>query len=123
MPNLRPPARRMSRRRRLTNARPWPPRRAILDTGLRGEPALGSFIRRKMTIRSASAPRLRSEEMMAANRRFELWVRMRRIWGSISHVSPLARGMFGKRVGDTVGAGTGEAEILSISFNRVFGDG
>jgi transcription elongation GreA/GreB family factor len=36
--------------------------------------------------------------------------------GSISHLSPLARGMFGKRVGDTVKAGTGEAEILSISF-------
>jgi transcription elongation GreA/GreB family factor len=39
--------------------------------------------------------------------------------GSISHVSPLARGMFGRRVGDTVDAGTGEAEILSISFDRV----
>jgi transcription elongation GreA/GreB family factor len=35
--------------------------------------------------------------------------------GSISHVSPLARAMFGKRVGETVRAGAGEAEIRSIS--------
>jgi transcription elongation GreA/GreB family factor len=35
--------------------------------------------------------------------------------GSISHVSPLAREMLGKHVGDIVRAGTGEAEILSIS--------
>lgn len=35
--------------------------------------------------------------------------------GSISHVSPLARAMFGKRVGDVVPAGDGEAEILAIS--------
>jgi transcription elongation GreA/GreB family factor len=35
--------------------------------------------------------------------------------GSISHVSPLARAMFGKRVGDVVRAGAREAEILSIS--------
>jgi transcription elongation GreA/GreB family factor len=35
--------------------------------------------------------------------------------GSISHVSPLARAMFGKRVGDVVRAGAGEAEILCIS--------
>jgi transcription elongation GreA/GreB family factor len=34
--------------------------------------------------------------------------------GSISHASPLARALFGKRVGDTVRAGTGEAEITSI---------
>jgi transcription elongation GreA/GreB family factor len=34
--------------------------------------------------------------------------------GSISHVSPLARSMFGKRVGDVVRAGNGEAEIISI---------
>jgi transcription elongation GreA/GreB family factor len=34
--------------------------------------------------------------------------------GSISHVSPLARAMFGKRVGDVVAAGTGEAEIIRI---------
>jgi transcription elongation GreA/GreB family factor len=34
--------------------------------------------------------------------------------GSISHVSPLARSMFGKRVGDVVKAGSGEAEITSI---------
>jgi transcription elongation GreA/GreB family factor len=35
--------------------------------------------------------------------------------GSISHVSPLARAMFGKRVGDLVRAGNGNAEILGIS--------
>jgi transcription elongation GreA/GreB family factor len=34
--------------------------------------------------------------------------------GSISHVSPLARAMFGKRVGDVVAAGAGEAEIIAI---------
>jgi transcription elongation GreA/GreB family factor len=34
--------------------------------------------------------------------------------GSISHVSPLARSMFGKRVGDVVQAGAGEAEIIRI---------
>lgn len=34
--------------------------------------------------------------------------------GSISHVSPLARSMFGKRVGDVVRAGAGEAEIIRI---------
>jgi transcription elongation GreA/GreB family factor len=34
--------------------------------------------------------------------------------GSISHVSPLARSMFGKRVGDVVRAGNGEAENIRI---------
>jgi transcription elongation GreA/GreB family factor len=34
--------------------------------------------------------------------------------GSISHASPLARAMFGKRVGDVVRAGNGEAEIIRI---------
>ena len=34
--------------------------------------------------------------------------------GSISHVSPLARSMFGKSVGDVVQAGLGEAEIIRI---------
>jgi transcription elongation GreA/GreB family factor len=34
--------------------------------------------------------------------------------GSISHVSLLARSMFGKRVGDVVRAGNGEAEIVRI---------
>ena len=34
--------------------------------------------------------------------------------GSISHVSPLARAMFGKRVGDVVAADAGEAEIICI---------
>jgi transcription elongation GreA/GreB family factor len=36
--------------------------------------------------------------------------------GSISHVSPLARSMFGKRVGDMVTAGSGQAEIEAISY-------
>ena len=34
--------------------------------------------------------------------------------GTISHVSPLARAMFGKRAGDVVPAGAGEAEIIRI---------
>src|SRR6202023_3261168 len=34
--------------------------------------------------------------------------------GLISHVSPLARSMFGKRVGDVVHAGASEAEIIRI---------
>ena len=34
--------------------------------------------------------------------------------GSISHVSPLAKATFGKRVGDVVRAGAGEAKILQI---------
>jgi transcription elongation GreA/GreB family factor len=34
--------------------------------------------------------------------------------GSISHVSPLARALVGKRVGDTVHAGRDEAEIVGI---------
>ena len=34
--------------------------------------------------------------------------------GSISHVSPLARAMFGKGIGDVVQAGNGEAEIIRI---------
>src|SRR6202048_2319439 len=34
--------------------------------------------------------------------------------GTISHVSPLARAMFGKRVGDVVPAGAGEAAIIRI---------
>jgi transcription elongation GreA/GreB family factor len=34
--------------------------------------------------------------------------------GSISHVSPLARAMFGKRAGAVVAAGAGEAEIIRI---------
>jgi transcription elongation GreA/GreB family factor len=34
--------------------------------------------------------------------------------GSVSQVSPLARSLFGKRVGDVVQAGKGEAEITSI---------
>ena len=35
--------------------------------------------------------------------------------GSISHVSPLARAMFGRRVADLVRAGDGEAEIVGVS--------
>ncbi|ABD86769.1 transcription elongation factor GreA [Rhodopseudomonas palustris] len=34
--------------------------------------------------------------------------------GTISHVLPLARSLFGKRVGDVVRAGTGEAEIEEV---------
>jgi transcription elongation GreA/GreB family factor len=34
--------------------------------------------------------------------------------GSISHVAPLARSLLGKKVGDTVSAGQGSAEIVSI---------
>lgn len=34
--------------------------------------------------------------------------------GSISHVSPLARALMGKSVGDTVMAGTGEADITAV---------
>lgn len=34
--------------------------------------------------------------------------------GSISYVSPLAQSLLGKVVGDTIPAGAGEAEILSI---------
>ena len=34
--------------------------------------------------------------------------------GSISHVSPLARAMYGKSVGDVVQAGAGKAEIIRI---------
>ena len=35
--------------------------------------------------------------------------------GTISHVSPLARALFGKRAGDVVAAGQGEAEITAIA--------
>jgi transcription elongation GreA/GreB family factor len=34
--------------------------------------------------------------------------------GSISHVAPLARSLLGKKVGDTVPAGQGSAEIIAI---------
>jgi len=34
--------------------------------------------------------------------------------GSVSHVSPLARVLFGKSVGDVVRVGAGETEIISI---------
>jgi transcription elongation GreA/GreB family factor len=34
--------------------------------------------------------------------------------GTISHVSPLARALFGKRVGDVIQAGQSEAEIVKI---------
>jgi transcription elongation GreA/GreB family factor len=34
--------------------------------------------------------------------------------GSISHASPLARALIGKRVGDTIRAGKDEAEIIAI---------
>jgi transcription elongation GreA/GreB family factor len=35
--------------------------------------------------------------------------------GTISHVSPLARALFGKTVGDVVRAGQGEAEIKAVA--------
>jgi transcription elongation GreA/GreB family factor len=34
--------------------------------------------------------------------------------GTLSHVSPLARALFGKKVGDSVEVAGGEAEILAI---------
>jgi transcription elongation GreA/GreB family factor len=34
--------------------------------------------------------------------------------GTLSHASPLARALFGKKVGDVVPAGNGEAEIVGI---------
>lgn len=34
--------------------------------------------------------------------------------GSLSYVAPLARALIGKRVGDIVPAGTGEAEVIAI---------
>jgi transcription elongation GreA/GreB family factor len=34
--------------------------------------------------------------------------------GSVSHVSPLARALLGKGVGDTVSAGKDQAEIIAI---------
>jgi transcription elongation GreA/GreB family factor len=34
--------------------------------------------------------------------------------GTLSHVSPLARALFGKQVGDMVQAGQSEAEIVDI---------
>lgn len=37
--------------------------------------------------------------------------------GTISHVSPLARALMGKRVGDVVQAGAGDAEIVSIALS------
>jgi transcription elongation GreA/GreB family factor len=35
--------------------------------------------------------------------------------GTLSHVSPLARALFGKEVGDTVRVGSSEAEIVQIA--------
>jgi transcription elongation GreA/GreB family factor len=35
--------------------------------------------------------------------------------GTLSHVSPLARALFGKQVGDTIQAGYSEAEIVEIA--------
>ena len=37
--------------------------------------------------------------------------------GTLSHVSPLARALFGRRVGEVVPAGSGEAKILKIESN------
>jgi transcription elongation GreA/GreB family factor len=38
--------------------------------------------------------------------------------GTLSHASPLARALFGKKVGDVVPAGSGEAEIVAIGGRR-----
>ncbi len=38
--------------------------------------------------------------------------------GSVSHVSPLARALVGKRVGDTAIVGGGEVEVLAVSAKR-----
>lgn len=35
--------------------------------------------------------------------------------GTLSHVSPLARALFGKQIGDTIQAGQSEAEIVAIA--------
>jgi transcription elongation GreA/GreB family factor len=35
--------------------------------------------------------------------------------GTLSHASPLARALFGRRVGDTIPAGQSEAEIVAIA--------
>src|ERR1700694_4241765 len=43
--------------------------------------------------------------------------------GSISHVSPLARSMFGKHVGDVVRGGNGQAEIQAISYGATASEG
>jgi transcription elongation GreA/GreB family factor len=37
--------------------------------------------------------------------------------GTLSHASPLARALFGKKVGDVVPAGIGEAEIVAIGLS------
>lgn len=38
--------------------------------------------------------------------------------GTLSHASPLARALFGKKLGDVVPAGSGEAEIVAIGRSR-----
>jgi transcription elongation GreA/GreB family factor len=38
--------------------------------------------------------------------------------GTLSHASPLARALFGKKFGDVVPAGNGEAEIVAIAYSR-----
>jgi transcription elongation GreA/GreB family factor len=35
--------------------------------------------------------------------------------GTLSHVSPLARALFGKQVGDSIQAGQSDAEIVAIA--------
>jgi transcription elongation GreA/GreB family factor len=39
--------------------------------------------------------------------------------GTLSHASPLARALFGKKVGDVVPAGNGEAEIVAIGSSGI----
>jgi transcription elongation GreA/GreB family factor len=36
------------------------------------------------------------------------------VHGTLSHISPLARALFGKEVGDVIKVGHGEAEIVNI---------
>jgi transcription elongation GreA/GreB family factor len=38
--------------------------------------------------------------------------------GALSHASPLARALFGKKIGEVVRAGNGEAEILAIGRGK-----
>jgi transcription elongation GreA/GreB family factor len=40
-------------------------------------------------------------------------------YGTLSHASPLARALFGKKTGDVVPAGNDEAEIVAIGRSRL----
>ncbi len=77
---------------------------------------------RYWTARRASA-RIVSTPADTSEVRFGASVTIRRDDGSISHVSPLAKSMFGKRVGDIVTAGNGQAEIEAISYGATAAEG